>query len=36
VIEGSGTGELEGITGDGGFDAPGGSSAIYSLEYRIP
>ncbi len=36
VIEGSGTGELEGITGEGRFEAPGGPNATYSLEYRLP
>jgi len=35
VVEGSGAGELEGITGEGGFDAPGGPKAKYSLEYRF-
>ena len=35
VIEGSGTGELEGITGEGRFEAPGGPEATYSLEYRF-
>jgi hypothetical protein len=35
VIEGSGTGQLEGITGEGRFEAPGGPNATYSLEYRL-
>jgi len=36
VIEGSGTGELESITGEGRFEAPGGPNATYLLEYRLP
>jgi hypothetical protein len=36
VVEGSGTGDLEGIDGEGRFDAPGGPTATYSLEYRLP
>jgi hypothetical protein len=36
VIDGSGTDELEGITGEGRFEAPGGPNATYSLEYRLP
>ena len=36
VIEGSGTGELAGITGRGGFEAPGGTEASYHLEYELP
>jgi hypothetical protein len=35
VIEGSGTGELAGITGDGGFEAPGGKTVSYHLEYEL-
>jgi len=35
VIEGSGTDELAGITGEGRFEAPGGPNATYSLEYRF-
>ena len=36
IVEGSGIGDLEGITGEGGFEAPGGPNASYSLEYRLP
>jgi hypothetical protein len=36
IIEGSGTGDLAGITGRGSFDAPGGPSATYQLEYELP
>ena len=35
VIDGSGTGELAGITGEGGFEAPGGTTASYHLDYRL-
>ena len=35
VVEGSGTGELEGITGEGRFEAPGGPTASYTLEFRL-
>ncbi len=35
VVPGSGTGELAGITGQGGFEAPGGPEATYRLEYRL-
>jgi uncharacterized protein DUF3224 len=34
VIEGSGTGELSGLSGEGSFEAPG-PEASYSLEYRL-
>lgn len=33
VVPGSGTGELEGIRGRGGFSAPPGSEAAVTLEY---
>ena len=36
IIEGSGTGALEGITGQGGFDASGGRNVSYHLDYRLP
>jgi len=36
IIEGSGTRELEGITGQGGFDASGGSTVSYHLDYMLP
>ena len=36
IIEGSGTGELAGITGQGGFDASGGSTVSYHLDYMLP
>jgi Protein of unknown function (DUF3224) len=35
VIQGSGTGALAGISGEGGFEAAGGPNASYSLEYRL-
>jgi len=35
VIPGSGTGELQTITGEGGFIAPGGSTVSYRLDYRL-
>ena len=35
VIEGSGTADLAYITGEGGFEAPGGPTASYHLEYRL-
>ena len=35
VVEGSGTGELAGIRGVGGFEAPGGSTVSYRLDYGI-
>ena len=36
IIEGSGTGALADITGQGGVDAPGGSTVSYHLDYRLP
>ena len=35
IIEGSGTGDLAGIAGEGTFDAPGGPSGTYALDYVI-
>jgi hypothetical protein len=35
VVEGTGTGDLEGITGTGTFEAPGGPTATYELEYEL-
>ncbi len=35
VIDGSGTGELAGIRGDGGFEAPGGATVSYHLDYEL-
>jgi len=35
VIAGSGTGDLVGITGHGGFEAPGGPKVQYHLEYEL-
>jgi len=35
VIPSSGTDDLEGITGIGTFDAPGGPKATYELEYEV-
>jgi hypothetical protein len=35
IVEGSGTGDLAGITGTGTFDAPGGPAASYELDYEI-
>jgi hypothetical protein len=35
VIEGSGSGDLAGITGQGGFEAPGGKIVSYHLEYEL-
>ena len=35
VVEGSGTGDLAGITGTGSFTAPMGSEAEMSLEYEL-
>jgi hypothetical protein len=34
VIAGSGTGHLSGLSGEGTFDAPGGPTVSYRLEYR--
>ena len=36
IVAGSGTGELYGITGRGGFDAPGGPQVSYRLDYQLP
>lgn len=36
VVENSGTGELEGLTGGGSFEAPMGSSASFTLDVRFP
>jgi Protein of unknown function (DUF3224) len=35
VIVGTGTGELVGITGRGGFEAPGGPKVQYHLDYDL-
>ena len=35
VVDGSGTGELTGIRGHGGFEAPGGRTVSYRLDYEI-
>jgi hypothetical protein len=35
VVPGSGTGELSALRGEGGFSAPHGSQAHYTLEYRF-
>jgi Protein of unknown function (DUF3224) len=35
VVEGSGSGELEGIAGTGSFSAPLGSEARVELEYSL-
>jgi len=35
VVDGSGTGELAGISGSGSFDAPLGSEASVELEYEV-
>jgi hypothetical protein len=35
VIAGSGTGDLAGISGEGGFHAPGGRIVSYRLEYEL-
>jgi hypothetical protein len=35
VVDGSGTGELEGITGSGSFSAPLGSEATVELDYSV-
>lgn len=35
IIEGSGTGDLEGIRGSGRFHAPGGKTASYDLDYEL-
>jgi uncharacterized protein DUF3224 len=35
IVSGSGTGDLTGITGEGSFDAAGGRTVTYVLEYRL-
>jgi hypothetical protein len=35
VVPGSGTGELAGIAGSGGFEAPGGPAASYWLDHDL-
>ena len=35
IVEGSGTGDLEGIRGRGVFNAPGGKTASYRLEFEL-
>jgi hypothetical protein len=35
IVSGSGTGDLEGITGEGSFDASGGRTVTYVLNYRL-
>lgn len=35
IVPGSGTGDLEGISGYGTFEAPGGPMAAYTLDYEI-
>jgi formylmethanofuran dehydrogenase subunit C len=35
IIAGSGSGELTSLTGEGSFEAPGGPTASYSLEYEL-
>ena len=35
IIDGSGTGELAGIRGEGGFEAPGGKIVTYRLDYDL-
>jgi hypothetical protein len=35
IIDGSGTGELAGIRGEGGFEAPGGTTVAYHLDYDL-
>lgn len=35
VLPGSGTGELTDLRGDGGFDAPMGSTASFHLNYQV-
>lgn len=36
VVEGSGTGELEGLRGSGTFEAPMGSQASLTFDYELP
>jgi hypothetical protein len=35
VVDGTGTGELAGIRGQGGFEARGGATVSYRLDYEI-
>jgi hypothetical protein len=35
ILDGSGDGELEGISGSGSFDAPGGKQGTYDLDYEL-
>jgi Protein of unknown function (DUF3224) len=35
VVEGSGSGDLAGITGEGGMEAPGGPGGTYRLDYSV-
>jgi len=35
IIDGSGTGDLTGISGTGSFEAPGGPKATYELDYEL-
>jgi hypothetical protein len=35
IIDGSGTGDLAGIRGEGGFEAPGGKTVAYHLDYDL-
>jgi hypothetical protein len=35
VVDGSGSGELAGITGEGAMDAPGGPGGTYRLDYTL-
>ncbi len=35
IVDGSGTGELSGIRGEGTFEAPGGPEASYELDYGL-
>ena len=35
IVEGTGTDELEGIRGDGGFEAAGGATVEYRLQYEV-
>jgi hypothetical protein len=35
VVPGSATGELQGLRGEGGFSAPHGSQAAYTLDYEF-
>ena len=35
VVDGSGTGDLAGIRGHGSFEAPGGSTVTYRLDYEL-